>query len=127
MTFHLGLFRQLNSADTLLLAGDPEDLVDLSRRLGKFVASASSTFPIHDLASVSAQHPAQLFASRSLSTAELGFVWLCSPSNVPVIQDQLLAVASSGLGHQYFDLVGTPVLLTVSAGEYGASWWAEYG
>src|SRR5688572_24669030 len=100
MAFHLGLFRKFNIADTLLLAGDPEDLADLSRRLGEFVASANPTVPIHDLASVSTQHPAQLFASRSILTAEPGFMWLCSPGVVPLIQDQLQAVASSGQGHQ---------------------------
>ena len=127
MSFHLGLFRQFKGADTLLLSGSAADIWDLSARLGEFAASDAGDWPIHAMAHVPALHAAELFVYRAAPRNASGFVWLCSPASTPTIQGKLQALASSGLGHHYFELLGSPVQLMVSVGEYSESWWRSDG
>ncbi|GAB3357578.1 hypothetical protein GCM10027430_27020 [Lysobacter tyrosinilyticus] len=124
MSFQLGLFHLFKGADTLLLSGSPADIADLSARLGEFAASDAPDWPVHSIAHISARNPAQLFASRISQPQATGFVWLCSPESMPAVQGKLQALASSGSGHQYFDLFGSSVQLVVSVGEYSESWWS---
>ena len=122
---HLGLFKQFKGeADTLLLSGEPADIADLSNRLGDFAASHSLDWSVHATARLSAHNPAELFAVGRALPHATGFVWLCSPESVPSIQGKLQALASSSSGHQYFELLGSPVPLVVSVGEYSESWWS---
>jgi hypothetical protein len=120
----LGLFHQFKGADTLLLTGTAHDIADLSHRLEEFAASPDFELPLHGFAQVSASHPAQLFACRTAQPPLSGFGWPCSPELLPSVQGKLHAVASSGNRHQYFDLIGSPIQLMVSVGEYADSWWS---
>ena len=127
MSLHLGLFQRFKGTDTLLMSGTSADISDLSARIGEFAASDAAILPIHDMARVSAHNSAELFASRTPHSQATGYVWLCSPDLVPAIQGKLQALASSGPGHQYFDLLDSSVQLMVSVGEYGESWWSRHG
>ena len=122
---HLGLFKQFEGeVDTLLLSGEPGDITDLSNRLGEFAASHSLDWSVHAIARLSAHNPVELFAASKALHHATGFVWLCSPESLPSIQGELQALASSGSGHQYFELLGSSVPLVVSVGEYRESWWS---
>ncbi len=125
MSLQLGLFQQFKGADTLLISGTAADVSDLSARLGAFAASDAAVFPVHGMVRVSAHNSAELFASRTPYSQATGYVWLCSPDSVSVIQGKLQALASSGSGHQYFDLLDSSVQLMVSVGEYSESWWSD--
>jgi len=125
MTLHLGLFQNFKGSDTLLLSGTPADISGLSVRLGEFVASGAAAWPIHQLARVSSRNSVGLFASRAPHPQATGHVWLCSPDSVPATQGKLQSLASSGSGHQYFDLLDASVQLMVSVGEYSESWWSD--
>jgi hypothetical protein len=122
----LGFFPQFKGADLVLLAGEPGDIEYLSSQLTRFAASSEAALAIHNFATTSQQHPAQLFASRSTHNNGVGFYWECSPSELPTIQGKLAALASS-TGHQYFPLLSSSVQLVLSAGEYGPSWWQAHG
>lgn len=124
MSLHLGLFQQFKGTDTLLMSGTAADVTDLSVRLGVFVASDAAVLPVHEIARVSARNSTELFVSRTPDYRATGHVWLCPPDSVPVIQGKLQALASSGLGHQYFQLLDSSVQLMVSVGEYSESWWS---
>jgi hypothetical protein len=127
MSLYLGLFQQFKGADTLLISGTPADISDLSDRLSDFAASGLTSWPVHGMAQVSVRNPAELFARRTPQPHATGHMWLCSPDSIPAIQDKLHALASSGLGHHYFDLLESPVQLLVSVGEYSESWWSSAG
>ena len=87
---HLGLFKQFKGeADTLLLCGDSGDIADLSDCLADFAASHSEYWSVHATAHLSANNPAELFASRMALPHATGFVWLCSPKSVLSIQGKL--------------------------------------
>ena len=111
----------------MLLEGEPEDIKYLSDYLGEFAASSEHRLSIHQLGAVSLRHPVQLFASHSAQNAGAEFCWLCSASEISTVQGMLESLSSSRIGHQYFNLVGTPVQLLISVGEYGESWWQSHG
>ena len=122
---HLGLFQNfMGETDTLLLSGEPADIVELSHSLGDFAASRSLSWRVHSHKHISAANAVELFASRVVLPDSTGFAWLCSPKSLPSIQHKLQSLPSSGSGHQYFGLVGTSVSLVVSVGEYSDSWWS---
>jgi hypothetical protein len=125
VNLNLGFFPEFKGADSVLLAGDPSAIAELSNLLGSFVASSQSELPIHGFARVSPRHATQLYASRSEQPASM-FRWLCSSASLPDIQGKLTALASSGKGHHYFSLVASPVQLIVSVGEYPHSWWRAH-
>ena len=127
MSLHLGLFQQFKGSDTLLISGTPDDILHLSDRLGDFAASGAASWPVHGLARAPASNSAELFASREPYPHATGHVWVCSPDSVSAIRGKLQALASSGLGHHYFDLLDSPIQLMVSVGEYSESWWSSAG
>jgi len=123
----LGFFPQFKGTDSILLAGDPDDIAQLSEALASFVASSQDQLPIHSRASVSHLHPAKLYATRSAQSFDSGFRWLCSAATQSAIQGKLTALAGSGKGHQFFNLIESPAQLVVSIGEYPSSWWRTHG
>lgn len=126
MKLKLGFFAEFKFGDSVLLEGTPTDIALLARRLGEFAASSDSELPIHRLASVSARHPVQLFASH-IDRGTGGFFWLCSTAEISAIQEKLETLSSAAAGHQYFSLAGSAAHLIVSVGEYGESWWQQHG
>jgi hypothetical protein len=123
----LGFFPEFKGADSVLLTGDTGDILQLSAVLSSFVVSPQGQLPIHSLAQVSPRHPTQLYASQSELPSVPGFHWLCIPTILPDTLGKLAALASSGKGHHYFNLVASPVQLVVSVGEYSPSWWLSHG
>jgi hypothetical protein len=126
VNLRLGFFPQFKGADSILLAGEADDIARLSGALVSFVASSQDQLSIHGLAAVSALHPAKLYATHSTEPSGSDFRWLCSPATQSTIQGKLAALAMSGKGHQYFSLIGSPVQLVVSVGEHPPSWWGAH-
>ena len=122
----LGFFEDFKGSDAVLLSGSGGDIRDLAQRLRDFASSSNAALPIHDIASVSPEHPARLFTVRSPLTSpaanQLTFHWSCSPSEIEAVSSKLLALVEGPSGHQYFDLVGSDVQLIISVGEYDALW-----
>jgi hypothetical protein len=124
---HLGFFPQFKGTDTVLLESTARGIAHLSLRLNQFVASSEALLPIHNLATVSRRHPVQLFASRSEHHEVEGFQLSCSATQFSTMQGKLTALVSAASGHQYFNLLSSPVQLLVAVGEYGPSWWQAHG
>jgi hypothetical protein len=104
--YKIGFFPQFNGADSVLLAGTPKDIAELSRKLEMFVASSNEQLPIHTLGLVSKRHPVELMASGSDRGDGFGYQWFCSPDEFETIQGNLEPfTAESASGHQYFKLV----------------------
>ena len=115
----LGFFERFKGSDTVLLCGNAEDIAALRQRLAHLASPASEdTVAVHELCSVSAKNPAQLFA-LSGATGN-GFVYDQDVSAKLAVLEQAVS------GHQYFDLPNNRVLL-VSVGEYDDRFWHTHG
>jgi hypothetical protein len=123
----LGFFPLFKNDDTVLLTADAEGIRVLVDAIAKVGANPSKAIPLHDLARVSAKHPAALYAA--VNAAPIGsvapntyFLDLSGNAafNSVAMLEQLMHSSSA---HQYFDLVPTPTVLMVSVGEYDSYWW----
>jgi hypothetical protein len=127
-TLRLGFFANFKGADSILLeCSAPQDVVQLSALLSALQVTAEPVLPIHVFARLAPAHQVRLFATRTVDFHQPGFLWLCSPATVESIRSALKALAGRGSGHQYFELVSSPVQLIVACREYGPEWWLAQG
>jgi hypothetical protein len=123
-TLHLGLFNFRND-DVLLLAGDRAAVLELGTHLRKEFDSGKSYVAIHDVAVVSAGHPASLFAVKGdfAPPENNAFIWHCSAADI-----ENLLTAGSQASELHFELAKTPPYFYVSfSGHYNEVWWSTYG
>jgi hypothetical protein len=127
LPMRLGYFQDFKGAETVLLAGTPDSIAELSLALANFVESGESELELHSLVSVSPPNSVRLLASSVSTTAYPGaYVWLCNASTLPSVQAALGALAADRGGHQYFELQLSQAQLMVSINEYADTWWAEH-
>lgn len=122
----IGFFPNFKNADSVLLAADAEGIRILLDAIAKATANPTYAVPVHELAYVSAKHPAFLYVAVNAKAARsvpVSTYYLDVSGSARLNVEGLLEplITSSAI-HQFFDLVPRHVLV-VSVGEYDASWW----
>lgn len=123
-TLRLGLFNFRND-DVLLLSGSAKGIADLGRKLQIAFQAGQTRIAIHDLALVSENNPARLFAINGSGDLQEknSFVWKCTETDI-----HALLSAGTGASELYFDLSKTPPYFYVNfSGHYNDAWWQTYG
>ncbi|MES9927564.1 MAG: hypothetical protein ABW158_05570 [Candidatus Thiodiazotropha sp. 6PDIVS] len=120
----IGFFSNFKGADTVLIAGNSEDIQSLSRALAE--VATGGMLPLHETANVSKKYPVTMFAS-TVSPGNRAYWWKCTDMEIDEINGMLDPLTRGENGHHYFNLEGTDVQLIVSVGEYSSNRWQEYG
>jgi hypothetical protein len=123
----IGFFPRFKNADSILLAADAEGVQVLLDTIAKAVANPDRAVPVHELALVSAKHPASLYfavnANAARSVAATTYHLDVSGNARLDVEGLLEPLLKSSRGHQCFDLNPKPTVLVVSVGEYDDAWW----
>jgi len=123
----IGFFPNFKNADPVLLAADAEGIHVLLDAIARAIANPSEPIPLHELARVSAKHPASLYVAvnaEAVRSVPANTYYLDVSGNARLnVVDLLEPLTESSPGHQFFDLNPKPTILVVSVGEYDGSWW----
>jgi len=123
----IGFFPRFKNADSVLLAADAEGVQVLIDSIAKAAANPDRAVPVHELAQVSAKHPASLYVAANANAARsvpANTYHLDLSGNARLDAVGLLEpLLKSARGHQFFDLNPKPTVLIVSVGEYDEAWW----
>jgi hypothetical protein len=121
----LGYCNQFKGADTVLLSCDPVEVSPLRQVLASVMAR-EVPFAIHDLAVVSARHPARLVlcpAAARFRAVGGEFIWRLNHVEFAAVDSKLEALEHVSAAHQCFDLGDSDVRLMFSVREYDEQWW----
>jgi hypothetical protein len=125
MTLHLGYFKNFRGADVVLLSCDPVEVPPFRGVLADVMAKGVP-FAIHDLAVVSANHPARLVlcpAAARFRRLGAGFIWRLNHVEFATADSRLEVLEHVRAAHEYFGLDGSDVQLMISVSEYDEVWW----
>ena len=122
----IGFFPRLKNGDSVLLAADAEGVQVLLDAIAK-AANPVKAVPLHELARVSAKHPASLYVAvnaKAVRSVPANTYYLDVSGNARLdVVGLLEPLLESSRGHQFFDLNPKPTVLVVSVGEYDDLWW----
>jgi len=120
-------FPKFKNDNSVLLAADTEGVHVLLDAIAKAAANPGAAVPLHELARVSAKHPASLYVAvnaKAVCSAPANTYYLDVSGNARLdVVGLLKPLLESPRGHQFFDLKPKPTVLVVSVGEYDGSWW----
>jgi len=128
MSIRLGYFPQFEGNDTVLVSCDSADVGTFRALLTKTM-SFGALAAIHDIAEVSARHPARVWVYRLPASQKLAkgdFSLSLDPTKYLEVDAKLEALQNVREGHQYFELSQPGVDLMVSVGEYSNKWWEKF-
>ena len=125
MTLRLGYFQNFKGADTVLFSCDSVEVAPFRGVLAGVMARGVP-YPIHDLAVVSARHPARLVLCPTAARFRAvggEFIWRLNHVEFAVVDSKLEALGQVRAAHHYFDLYDSDVRLMFSVREYDEAWW----
>lgn len=123
----IGFFPKFKNDDSVLLAADADGVHVLLDAIAKAAANPGKAVPLHELARVSAKHPASLYVAvnaKAVRSIPANTYYLDVSGNARLnVVGLLEPLLESSRGHQFFDLNPKPAVLVVSVGEYDGPWW----
>jgi len=132
---HVGYFADFDSRDTILIEADAEALRELGETLGSLASGRIKRLVLHRLPFVQVHGAIELRAlcgeqDRGARRDGPGnsFLWERSRTGWRTVAEQLVVLAGASQPcHHDLDAEQNDVVVSVSNGEYGDTWWARHG
>lgn len=128
----IGFFEDFKSEDILLLEGDQEGLHQLSEVIRSLISGKVDSVEIDKIPFVEVHKNIRLLFQTTQEEQRIihgnySFRWDCTPEEWEDVADKITALMENNTGHQYFETPQDDVIIMVSLGEYGPTWWEKHG